>query len=240
MPENGKDKCVSINLTLVVDDHPLYCDAMAASLSTAFKMQQVKTVNSLQEALDLLACGFVPDLVILDLGLPDAKGISGFLSLKDILPDVPILVISADSSDETIQTVMDAGATGFVPKDAPRTVMAEALEMVQEGSIYLPPNFCPVPWTADQHTVSVHEISERISRLTRQQSRIMNLICAGKPNKLIAYELSVAEGTVKAHITALLRRLGVSNRTQAAVLVSYVAPNMSSRLSEIDARRQLS
>lgn len=240
MQENRKDKCVSINLTLVVDDHPLYCDAMAASLSTAFKMQQVKAVNSLQEAREFLSDGFVPDLVILDLGLPDAKGLSGFLSLKDILPDVPILVISADSSDETIQAVMDAGATGFVPKDAPRTVMAEALENVQEGAIYLPPNFCPMPRSDDQHAINAHEISERIARLTPQQSRIMNLICAGKPNKLIAYELSVAEGTVKAHITALLRRLGVSNRTQAAVLVSYVAPNMSSQLSDIDARRQLS
>ncbi|MCY0096489.1 response regulator [Hoeflea ulvae] len=240
MPENGKAKSVSINLTLVVDDHPLYCDAMAASLSTAFRIQQVKAVNSLREAREFLSAGVVPDLVILDLGLPDAKGISGFLSLKDILPDVPILVISADSSDETIQAVMEAGATGFVPKHAPRTVLAEALEKVQDGSIFLPPNYCPIPRSEDHNAINVHEISERIARLTPQQSRIMNLICAGKPNKLIAYELSVAEGTVKAHITALLRRLGVSNRTQAAVLVSNVAPDMSSQLSDIDARRQLS
>lgn len=237
MTANRVVKCVPINLTLVVDDHPLYCDAMAASLSTAFQMQQVKTVNSLKEAYAFLDEGHVPDLVMLDLGLPDATGLSGFLSLKDILPDVPILVISADSSDETIQTLMKAGATGFVPKDAPRHVIADALEKVQEGAIYLPPNFCPAETSKDAQSIDICEISKRISRLTPQQSRIMNLICAGKPNKLIAYELSVAEGTVKAHITALLRRLGVSNRTQAAVLVSSV---MSTQITEVDARAQLS
>lgn len=230
--EKGTAKPISISLTLVIDDHPLYCDAMSASLSTAFKMQQVKTVNSLKEATAAIAAGLVPDLVMLDLGLPDATGLSGFITLREQLPDVPILVISADSSDETIQAVMDAGANGFIPKDAPRTEITEALEKVQEGAKYLPPNFCPVPQNTKQDAVALHEIAERISRLTPQQSRIMHLICAGKPNKLIAYELSVAEGTVKAHITALLRRLGVSNRTQAAVLVSSVTSDTSSRFSE--------
>ena len=236
MIEHRVEKCVPISLTLVIDDHPLYCDAMAASLSTAFSVKRVKAVNSLREARAFLATGAVPDLIMLDLGLPDASGISGFMTLKTMLPDVPIVVISADSSDETIQMLMDAGATGFVPKDAPRHVIAEALERVQEGGIYLPPGFTPVERDADAPGVDLQELAERISSLTPQQSRIMHLICAGKPNKLIAYELSVAEGTVKAHITALLRRLGVSNRTQAAVLVSGV---MASPLMDIDARAQL-
>ncbi|MDW4498642.1 response regulator transcription factor [Sulfitobacter sp. D35] len=217
-----REKPVSIRLTLVVDDHPLYCDAMAASLKSLFDVGQVRTVNSLREAVAALAGGMVPDLVMLDLKLPDVTGLSGFLKLKEMLPDVPILIISADSCDDTIQALMDAGAVGFIPKDAPRTVIAEALERVQDGSKYLPPGFVPQA-RPDRYNVELKEISKRIADLTPQQSRIMSLICAGKPNKQIAYELSLAEATVKAHITALLRRLGVRNRTQAAVLVNSVA-----------------
>ncbi|WP_394179223.1 response regulator [Yoonia maritima] len=234
------EKSFSASHILVVDDHPLYCDAMVASLSSAFKIKQVNSVNSLEGAMKALATGPIPDLVLLDLGLPDATGLSGFFQLKEHCQDMPIVVISADSSDETIQAAMDAGAMGFVPKDAPRTVIAEALEQVQEGSRYLPPCYSPKPREATQDPVSVQEASKRIARLTPQQRRIMELISAGKPNKLIAYELSVAEGTVKAHITALLRRLGVSNRTQAAVLVNSAILGRPQSLSDTDARAQLS
>ncbi|MEO1138380.1 MAG: response regulator transcription factor [Pseudomonadota bacterium] len=235
-----KNKAISIELTLVIDDHPLYCDAMARSLSTAFEMQEVRTVHSMTEALGALAEGLVPDLVMLDLRLPDVTGLSGFIKLREKLPDVPILVISADSYDETIQALMDAGAAGFIPKDAPRTVIAEALELVQEGSKYLPPGFSPVTRPQKENTLGLHEISERIADLTPQQTRIMNLICAGKPNKQIAFEMSLAEATVKAHITALLRRLGVCNRTQAAVLVNSVGLDRPDTLSDSDTRAMLS
>ncbi len=235
-----KEKPVPISLTLVVDDHPLYCDAMAASLTTLSGAGQVQKVHSLKEALQALSSGLVPDLVMLDLILPDVTGLSGFLKLKEMLPDVPILVISADSCDDTIQALMDAGAAGFVPKDAPRTVIAEALERVQDGSKYLPPGFCPRVRSSERHSVGLQEVSQRIADLTPQQSRIMSLICAGKPNKQIAYELSLAEATVKAHITALLRRLGVRNRTQAAVLVNSASLDRNDQLSDSDARALLS
>lgn len=234
-----KEKSGSIRMTLVIDDHPLYCDAMVASLTTRSDMGDVRAVNSLGEALEALGSGLVPDLVILDLKLPDVTGLSGFLKLRENLPDVPVLVISADSSDETIQALMDAGAAGFIPKDAPRTVMSEALERVREGSKYTPPGFVPKPGGPDRQAMELHEISQRIADLTPQQSRIMSLIRAGKPNKQIAYELSLAEATVKAHITALLRRLGVRNRTQAAVLVNSVCLDRNEPLSESDTRALL-
>lgn len=234
------DKVVSVKLTLVIDDHPLYCDAMAGSLSTAFEMQTVRTVHSMTEALQALADGLVPDLVMLDLRLPDVTGLSGFIKLREKLPDVPILVISADSVDETIQALMEAGAAGFIPKDAPRDVIAEALELVQVGSKYWPPSFTPSTKPQNETVPGLHEISQRIADLTPQQTKIMNLICAGKPNKQIAYELSLAEATVKAHITALLRRLGVCNRTQAAVLVNSVGMDRQDTLSDSDTRAMLS
>jgi DNA-binding NarL/FixJ family response regulator len=236
----GNEVPVAINMTLVVDDHPLYCEAMAASLSTVFEMQQVHSAYSLSEALLALSEGLVPDLVMLDLRLPDVTGLSGFIKLRQELPDVPILIISADSCDETIQTLMAAGAAGFIPKDAHRTVIAEALERVQVGGKYLPPGFSLQSVPVDSNVVTLHEISQRIADLTPQQGRIMALICAGKPNKQIAYELSLAEATVKAHITALLRRLGVRNRTQAAVLVNSVSLDRQDGLSDSDARALLS
>ncbi|PUB19432.1 response regulator [Yoonia sediminilitoris] len=235
---NPKEK--TVKMTLIVDDHPLYCDAMCSSLLTAFKVQQVKAANSLTEATRLLSGGLVPDLVLLDIGLPDTTGLSGFLKLKELLPDVPILVISADSSDETIQASMDAGAAGFIPKDAPRHVIADALAEVQDGEKFLPPGFWPQPRARAQDAASPEDISQRLAALTPQQSRIINLICAGKPNKVIAYELSVTEGTVKAHITALLRRLGVSNRTQAAILANSANLDRGrTEFSDMDARALL-
>ncbi|KJZ18208.1 response regulator [Loktanella sp. S4079] len=234
------EKSFSASHILVVDDHPLYCDAMVASLSSAFKIQKVDSVNSLEAAMKALAVGPLPDLVLLDLGLPDATGLSGFFQIKEHSQEMPIVVISADSSDETIHAAMEAGAMGFVPKDAPRNVIADALAQVQEGTRYLPPCYTPKPREAAQDPVSVQEASKRIARLTPQQRRIMELISAGKPNKLIAYELSVAEGTVKAHITALLRRLGVSNRTQAAVLVNSAVLGRSPSMAETDARAHIS
>ena len=237
---DGSDRSVSIRMTLVIDDHPLYCDALAATLTKFSDTREVQAVNSLQDGLKALAAGLVPDLVILDLRLPDVTGLGGFFKLKERLPDVPILVISAQSCDETIGALMEAGAAGFIPKDASRAEIADALHRVQDGLKYLPPGFCPQRRAQPGDVASVREISQRIADLTPQQSRIMSLICAGKPNKQIAYELSLAEATVKAHITALLRRLGVRNRTQAAILVNSVGLDRGDPLSDAEARAVLS
>ncbi|QHQ37457.1 response regulator [Algicella marina] len=230
---------VIIQSVLVIDDHPLYCDALASSLERIYDARSIKKANSLNEGLKLVGARFSPDLVILDLRLPDVTGLSGFLKIKDKLPDVPVLVISAESSTEAIQAMMSAGAAGFVTKDSSHKVLQEALMTIREGRKYLPAQYSssarPTP-----EEMSAQEIAQRIADLTPQQSRIMRLICAGKPNKQIAYELSLAEATVKAHITALLRRLGVNNRTQAAVLVRSASFDENSSLSEADARALLS
>lgn len=207
---------------LVIDDHPLYCDALASSLRHAFQDCQIETASRLNEGLGLLRPDFEPDLVMLDLKLPDVTGISGFLQLRSKLPDTPILVISALTSGDVIEAVMEAGAVGFVPKDVSTQVLQSAFDELLAGRKFLPPGY-QSPMRPAPYAVDVKNISEKIAALTPQQTRIMKLICAGKPNKQIAYELSLAEATVKAHITALLRRLGVQNRTQAAVLVESVS-----------------
>lgn len=213
---------VPIRSALVVDDHPLYCDALASMMETVFDMRRVRKAASLGDAMQLLRSRFSPDLVILDLNLPDVSGLSGFMKIKDKAPDVPVVVISAITSDEVVHSVISAGAAGFIPKDAARETLREAMMDIWGGKIYLPAGYKTPPKQSEAET-EISDISRKIAGLSQQQARILSLICKGKPNKLIAYEMQLAEATVKAHITALLRRLKVQNRTQAALLVREVS-----------------
>jgi len=203
---------------LIVDDHPLYSDALAAALGLVFNGCAVAKACTLKESLDLLDSGLSPDLVMFDLKLPDVTGISGFLNLRDRLSSTPILVISSLASVDLVRTLMREGAAGFLPKDASAQVLANVLRDIAAGRKYFPKDVLK-PVATRTEDAAPDELHPKLASLTPQQKRIMKLICAGKPNKQIAYELSLAEATVKAHITALLRRLGVQNRTQAAVLM---------------------
>src|SRR6056297_3522654 len=205
---------------LVVDDHPLYCDALAAAISVVFPGCVVEQSASLTEALARLEDGFSPSMVIFDLKLPDVSGISGFIAMRDSLVDVPILVISALTSHELVRKLMEEGAAGFLPKETSTQELRHVIARISAGKTYLPPAYAEgTPCAATQPARDEHPT---LAALTPQQRKIMTLICAGKANKQIAYELSLAEATVKAHITGLLGRLGVKNRTQAAVLVKNV------------------
>jgi DNA-binding NarL/FixJ family response regulator len=207
-----------IGSVLVIDDHPLYCDALASAIEGIFQIDDVQSVTCLSEGMKLLNARYAPDLILLDLNLPDVAGLNGFLRIKDKAPDVPVIVISASTSEKTIQALLGAGAAGFIPKDLPRKAFSDAVRTVCDGKVYAPPGIRRTGACREEDP-SADDIYHRIEGLSPQQSRILNLICKGKANKQIAYELSLAEATVKAHITALLRRLGVRNRTQAALLV---------------------
>ena len=213
-----------VQAVLVIDDHPLYGEALASALRHAFSDCRIETATTLRDGARLLGPEFRPDLVMLDLKLPDVTGMSGFLTLRDKMPDTPILVISALTSADLVHALMEQGAAGFLPKDCSQQALHTALHEVSAGRKYLPPEYQRATRQSALPS-DVQEISRRIAELTPQQARIMKLICAGKPNKQIAFELSLAEATVKAHITALLRRLGVQNRTQAAVLVESASLN---------------
>ncbi|MCO6382087.1 MAG: response regulator transcription factor [Vannielia sp.] len=228
-----------VRSVLVIDDHPLYGAALETALHHVFEGCEIVTATTLGDGLKALGKAFSPDMVLLDLKLPDVTGISGFLRLREELPDVPVVVISSLTSDEVIQAVLDAGAAGFVPKDAPMAELRAALCDVRSGMTYLPKGFTRVRRAPERQRDS-QEIARRIAELTPQQTRIMKLICVGKPNKQIAYEMDLAEATVKAHITALLRRLGVQNRTQAAVLVEGANLEGAGADAQSDARAFLS
>ncbi|EEW23876.1 response regulator [Rhodobacter ferrooxidans] len=213
---------LSIRSALVIDDHPLYCDALATTMESIFHTRRIRKATSMGDALQQLRARFSPDLVLLDLNLPDVSGLSCYLKIKELTPDVPVIVISALTSQEVIGSVMAAGAAGFIPKDCGRQTFEAAMRQIWDGEPYVPPGYTAAMATqAAEPTGAV--ISRRIADLSQQQSRILSLICKGKPNKLIAYEMQIAEATVKAHITALLRRLGVQNRTQAALMMRDVS-----------------
>lgn len=201
-----------VNRVLIVDDHPLYGDALALALRISFSDCEIRKAETLKEALDVLDDGYAPDLVMFDLKLPDVTGISGFREFIERSPDARVLVISSLASAELVQSLLQLGARGFLPKDASTKKLKHAIKEVAAGRRHVPHQFQNV----DQNACA-YQSNPELSALTSQQVRILKLICAGKPNKQIAYELSLAEATVKAHITALLRRLGVHNRTEAVV-----------------------
>ena len=198
---------------LIVDDHPLYGEALASALKISFSDCDIRRAGTLKETFAVLDEGYAPDLVMFDLKLPDVKGISGFRGLKERMSDGRVLVISSLASTELVQSLLDHGADGFLPKDASSQTLKYAIREVADGRRYVPQQYQQV-----DSEVCAFQSNPELSSLTAQQIRILKLICAGKPNKQIAYELSLAEATVKAHITALLRRLGVHNRTQAVVV----------------------
>nr|WP_135503036.1 response regulator transcription factor [Roseovarius aestuariivivens] len=228
-----------VSSVLIVDDHPLYRDALASAINLVFPESEISQTETLRQALELIDKGAQPDLVMFDLKLPDVCGISGFLALRDRLPSTPILVISALASVELVQTLMREGAAGFLPKETSAQHLKEVLARVGEGQTYVPKNYENPSRGQPQIEDPVTERS-KLAVLTPQQQKIMRLICAGKANKQIAYELSLAEATVKAHITALLRRLGVRNRTQAAVLVESESPTQFQDSEDPEARAFLS
>ncbi len=213
---------MSRSSVLIVDDHPLFCDALASAIETVFPGCRIEKAESLGNALSVLERGFVPDLVIFDLKLPDVSGISGFVQLRSRLGDAPILVISSLASLELVQSLLHEGAAGFLPKDTSADKLKDVLSRIAAGESYVPKEYD----VQDERTgqkICARALNPKLASLTPQQQKIVRLICAGKPNKQIAFELSLAEATVKAHITALLRRLDVRNRTQVAVLVEAAA-----------------
>lgn len=222
-----------VSNVLIVDDHPLYSDALAAALELSFDGCGIRRARTLQETFEVLESGFDPDLIMFDLKLPDVTGISGFQELRKRRPSARVLVISSLASGELVQSLIENGAMGFLPKDTSANTLKHAISEIAAGRGYVPQEYRQLDDAPTQDNCAFRS-SPELSNLTPQQTRILKLICVGKPNKQIAYELSLAEATVKAHITALLRRLGVRNRTQAAVLVDSVMARQTG--SEPEAR----
>jgi DNA-binding NarL/FixJ family response regulator len=208
----------AVSAVMVVDDHPLFCEALTMTLGAAFGADAVVSANSLGDALRRLAGGAAPELILLDLNLPDVSGVDGIVRLTSAAPRTPVVVVSSLSDDRVIASALRAGASGFIPKDSPRDVLVGAVRAVLRGATWTPEGFIP-----DSDAGSRDDPLARLKDLTPQQMRILQLVCEGKLNKQIAYDLGIAETTVKAHISAILRKLGVQSRTQAVLVAQGVS-----------------
>jgi len=205
---------------LIVDDHPLFCDALAMTVEAVSGIARTHYAASIEAAERILGDGARVDLVMLDLNLPDANGLDGLIRLIR-KTRAPIMVVSSLNESRIVASVIQAGAAGFVPKHSQRAVFAAAIATVEGGDTYVPDGHLAA-CEADPDTPEGPTAVDRLSSLTGQQARILQLICEGKLNKQIAYDLSIAETTVKAHVTAIMRKLGVQSRTQAVLLANQV------------------
>jgi DNA-binding NarL/FixJ family response regulator len=207
---------------LIVDDHALIRDALSRVLAGLAPDMTVLEATDPKSAFETIERAPDLDLVLLDLALPGMHGLSVLQSLREKHPAISVVVISASSDRENVERALDHGALGFISKSSSNQVLASALRLVLAGGIYVPPEVLgrgeagePVapPITSGHKTPS--EIG-----LTERQAQILALIMKGKSNKLICRELDIAESTVKNQITAIMKALNVTSRTQAVLAVN--------------------
>ncbi|WP_193371319.1 response regulator [Pelagibius marinus] len=210
---------------LIVDDHPLVCSALEGMLATAFEPCEMMQAHSGSEALETVRRLEDIDLVLLDLKLPDVEGFQGLLQLRKEAPKLPILVLSGLDDARLVQMARSYGALGFVNKKASSAEIVSAVREVLAGNtVFGGQGSACEP----EELAEIDEVSRVIGTLTPQQTTVLRLLGEGLLNKQIAYELSISESTVKAHVSAILKKLEVSSRMQAVLLAQRGALSQSS------------
>lgn len=204
---------------LIADDHPLFRSALQQALSLGLggeaHLVEVASIAELEARLNEKRDW---DLVLLDLNMPGAYGFSGLVLLRGQYPHIPVVMVSAQEEAAVVQRSREFGASGFIPKSSPLETIQAAVRAVLDGDAWWPPQVEAAAALSDE----VRAASEGLASLTPQQFRVLTMVCEGLLNKQIAYELSVSEATVKAHVTAIFRKLGVRTRTQAALLLQQM------------------
>ena len=205
---------------LIADDHPLFRDALKRAVAQALpdaSLIEVEDVAALHAAVDAHP---ELELLLLDLQMPGASGFSALVHIRHQHPGLPIVVVSAHEQAAVIRRAIAHGASGYIPKSTPAGQIVDAVSKVLDGDLWVPNEIRGAGGALRPDEAGA---AAQISGLTPQQFRVFSMIADGLLNKQIAYELGVSEATVKAHMTAIMRKLGVSNRTQAALLASHLA-----------------
>jgi DNA-binding NarL/FixJ family response regulator len=214
----------------VVDDHPLIREALRQVLQVLDSGVQLLDARNRDEAIQTVTEHPDVNLVLLDLALPGSDGFEVLEELREHHPHIPVVVLSATDAPDIVLRTIDAGAMGFIPKTSPTQVLVQALRLVLAGGVYLPAEVLRKdPAATPDAMATVPLRNPREIGLTERQSQVLALMVQGKPNKLICRELNLAEGTVKIHITAILKALAVTNRTQAVVAVSRLGLKLPTR-----------
>ena len=208
---------------VIADDHPLFRGAMREAVSGLLQQVEIAEAGSFDEAADLLEQGGDVDLILLDLAMPGVRGFSGLIYLRAQYPSVPVIIVSANDDPAAIRRSMEFGASGFIPKTVGVEAMREAISRVLGGGVWTPPD---VDLTAGGDTES-SELMARMATLTPQQVRVLMMLSEGLLNKQIAFQLGVSEATVKAHVSAILQKLGVESRTQAVIAAAKIEAGQS-------------
>ncbi len=203
---------------VIADDHPLFRGALKEAVSNLFEGAKVFEAGGFEDLQSLLERESDIDLVLLDLTMPGVRGFSGLLYLRAQFPGVPVVVVSATEEPDVIRRCMEFGASGFLPKTLGVEAMGSAIRKVLEGGVWVPPD---VDLTAGPD-VETRNLVAKLSTLTPQQVRVLMMLSEGLLNKQIAFELAVSEATVKAHVSAILQKLGVESRTQAVIAASKI------------------
>ena len=203
---------------LIADDHPLFRGALREAVHGLYQGAEVAEAGTLDEVAEWLDRGGDVDLILLDLAMPGVRGFSGLMYLRAQYPSVPVIVVSANDDPAAIRRCMEFGASGFIPKTLGVEAMRGAISRILSGGVWTPPD---VDLTAgsDAETAA---LMARMATLTPQQVRVLMMLSEGLLNKQIAYQLGVSEATVKAHVSAILQKLGVESRTQAVIAAAKI------------------
>lgn len=217
-PELPRASEMSTHHFIIVDDHPLFRDALKLTLQQHFNDMRISEGGSLEDLTVMMDMSGGVDLVLLDLSMPGVRGFSGLLYLRARSPDVPVLVVSGNENPAVMRRCIEYGASGFIPKSLDVKRIREAVQAVLDGQIWAPPGIDQ----SEGLNNTVRDFSAKLASLTPQQVRVLMMLGEGLLNKQIAFQLGVSEATVKAHVSAILNKLEVDSRTQAVIAVNKI------------------
>jgi DNA-binding NarL/FixJ family response regulator len=203
---------------IIADDHPLFRGALRQAVASMMPEARVVEASGMDDLNATLTQERDVDLILLDLTMPGVQGFSGLMSLRAQYPELPVVIVSATEEPTVIRRAMDFGASGFIPKSIDIDSIGGAIQAVLAGDTWTPPD---VDLSASEDPETA-DLVRRLGTLTPQQVRVLTMLSEGLLNKQIAYELGVSEATVKAHVSAILDKLGVDSRTQAVIAASKI------------------
>src|SRR6201987_803624 len=204
---------------VISDDHPLFRDALRQAVATVVATAKIDEAGPFEELTALLEQDSDVDLVLLDLTMPGISGFSGLIYLRAQYPAIPVVVVSASDDAGTIRRSLDFGSSGFIPKRFGVETLRDAILKVMEGDVWVPPDTD----LSSQADPEMTRLRDRLGALTPQQVRVLMMLSEGLLNKQIAYELGVSEATIKAHVSAILQKLGAETRPQAVIAAAKIA-----------------
>lgn len=209
---------------LIADDHPLFREAITNVVRDGFPGATLMETADLDSTLALTQEHDDLDLILLDLNMPGMHGLNGLINLRNEAPTIPVVIVSAEQDKQVVLQAITYGAVGFITKSSPRAQMTEAIEQILNGNVYLPSDIIRTQKNATRRSNPEQSSipPELLQALTRKQLLVLERMTKGESNKQIAYNLDIAETTVKAHVSAILRKLNVHNRVQAILSASDI------------------